>query len=154
MIAACVSPSPERVAASARRLDLGRMERVRSVVRQHLRSPRIGPDALSRLVGISRSALYRVMESEGGVSRHIRRQRLLAARSALSDPGCDQSISAVAEEFCFSDAADFSRAFRRDFGLTPSDVRAAAKAGLFPSRVANGRFESGNATFNDLIRAL
>ena len=153
MIAACVSPASDRMAAAVHPLDLGRRERVRRVVREHLRSGTIGPDALCRLTGMSRSALYRVMESEGGVTRYIRRQRLLAARAALSDPGCDKSIADLAEELCFSDAADFSRAFRREFGASPSDVRSAAKAGLPP--VPNPRsVGEANVTFNDFIQAL
>jgi AraC-like DNA-binding protein len=109
---------------------------------------------LSRLIGMSRSALYRLMESQGGVTRYIRRQRLLESRAVLSDPGDDKSIAAIAEEFCFSDAADFSRAFRREFGLAPSDVRATAQAGLVPPAPGNGRLEGGELTFTDFIQAL
>ena len=154
MIAACVSPSRDRVAIAGGHLDLGRMERVRRVVRQKLRAPEIGPDALCRLAGMSRSALYRLMESQGGVTRYIRRQRLLESRKVLGDAGCDKSIAAIAEEFCFSDAADFSRAFRREFGLAPSDVRAGARSGHIPVATAKWRSGEGAVNFTDFIRAL
>jgi AraC-like DNA-binding protein len=154
MIVACLSPSSDRIAAASSQLELGRLEKVRRIVRQELRSPKIGPAALCRHIGMSRSALYRLMEGQGGVMGYIRRQRLLESRAMLGDPGCDRSIAAIAEEFCFSDAADFSRAFRREFGLTPSDVRAAAKAGLASPASTKQRGAGGDATFNDFIQAL
>ena len=154
MIAACLSPSPDRIAAAEGPLALGRLEKVRQVVNQHLRSPEIGPDVVCRLAGMSRSALYRLMESEGGVNRYIRRQRLLAARAVLSDPRSDRLILSVAEEFCFSDAAEFSRAFRREFGVTPSEDRAAARDGLASPARAEAPAEGTGATFNDFIRKL
>ena len=80
MIAACLSPSSERIAASSQ-LELGRLEKVRRIVREQLRSPKIGPAALCRLVCMSRSALYRLMESQGGVTGYIRRRRLLESRA-------------------------------------------------------------------------
>ena len=157
MVAACVSPGRDRAAAAARPLDLGRLERVRVVVRQHLRSPELGPDSVCRLAAMSRSTLYRLMESEGGVTRYVRRQRLLAARSVLSEGGRGKSIAAIAEAFCFSDAADFSRAFRRAFGHSPSEARAAAAAvsdGAPSAPGGRGRVGEGDVTFNDFIRAL
>jgi AraC-like DNA-binding protein len=105
-------------------------------------------------IGMSRSALYRLMENQGGVTRYIRRQRLLESRVVLSDPGCEKSIATIADEFCFSDAADFSRSFRREFGWAPSDVRATAQAGLIPPTPGKGRMEGGELTFNDFIQAL
>jgi len=33
----------------------------------------------------------------------------------------------------FTDASEFSRAFKREFGASPSDVRAAVRAGPIPS---------------------
>lgn len=158
MVAACVAPAPDRAAAAAPPLDLVRLERVRRVVRQNLRSPEMGPDAVCRLAAMSRSTLYRLMEREGGVTRYIRRQRLQAARSALCDRGGDTSIAAIAETFCFSDAADFSRAFRREFGLSPSEARAADAAAVpavsASARLGRGRLDKADVTFNDFIRAL
>ena len=85
---------------------------------------------LGRLVGMSRSNLYRLFEDTGGVARYIQRERLLEARAVLSDLATTQSISAIAEDFCFADASSFSRAFKREFGYSPSEVRSAALAGL------------------------
>ena len=94
------------------------------------------------------------MESQGGVTRFIRRQRLLESRALLSDPACETSIAAIAEDFCFTDAAGFSRAFRREFGVSPRDVRAAVKAGLIPAAVAKGSAVQGKSTFSEFIQAL
>jgi hypothetical protein len=66
MIAACIAPSIERVAIARSQIDLGRLERVRQAVRKHLRSPTLGPVTLCRLVGTSRSHLYRLFEHSGG----------------------------------------------------------------------------------------
>ena len=91
MIAACIAPSPDRIAAAKSQLDAGRLEKVRRAVRRELRSPLLEPDLLCRLVGASRSSLYRLMESQGGVTRYIRRQRLLESHAALCDPVGDKS---------------------------------------------------------------
>jgi AraC-like DNA-binding protein len=128
MVAAAVAPSTERMAVAKRQVDLGRKERVRQAVRRHLRTPTLGPKNLSRLVGMSRSNLYRLFEDTGGVARYIQRQRLLEARAVLSDPATTQSISAIAENLCFADASSFSRTFKREFGYRPSEARSAAQA--------------------------
>ena len=106
------------------------MEQVRRAVRKHLRSPTLGPVKLCRLVGMSRSNLYRIFKDFGGVAKYIQRQRLLEADANLCDIASMTSISSIAHELCFADASTFSRAFRREFGYTPSDARAAALAGL------------------------
>lgn len=152
IVAAAVAPTAERVEIASRQIDLGRMERVRQVVRRHLRTPTLGPQALCRLVGMSRSNLYRLFETSGGVAQFIRSQRLLEAHAILTTPSNAQSISALAEDLCFADASSFSRAFRREFGSSPSDVRAAAIAGLAPLGLPQRRVLSERSDFSELLR--
>jgi AraC-like DNA-binding protein len=154
MVAAAVEPSAARVAIAQRQIDLGRKERVRKAVRRHLRTPILGPKNLGRLVGMSRSNLYRLFEDVGGVTRYIRRERLLEAHVILSDTSTTQSISAIAEELCFADASSFSRAFKREFGYSPSEVRSAALAGAELCATSKTRKAPAEADFGDLLHRL
>ncbi len=152
MLVACIAPSAERLVIASRQIDLGRLERVRQAVRQHLRSPALTPKTLSRLVGISRSNLYRLLEEAGGVAQYIQRQRLLEAHAVLCGPALGKSISTLAEQLCFADASSFSRAFRHEFAQSPSEVRAAAVAGLAPASLRAERAASEAASFADFLR--
>lgn len=109
--------------AAARRTDHSIMARVRSAVRRRIASVSLGPKSLCRDVGISRSRLYRLLEGQGGVARYIQRQRLDACYADLANPADTRPIAVIAECYGFSDPSSFSRAFRREFSLTPSDVR-------------------------------
>jgi|SRR6516162_4216721 len=113
-------------------IDLSCKERVRQAMRRHLRTPTLEPMTLSRLVGMSCSNLYHLLEKEGGIARYIQHQRLLEAQAVLSDPATTASISAIAEDLCFADASSVSRTFKREFGYSPSAARAAALAGHKP----------------------
>lgn len=153
MVAAAIAPSVERVAVAGRQIDLGRKERVRQAVRRHLRTPTLGPGTLSRLVGISRSNLYRLFEDIGGVAHYIQRERLLEAHALLTDSATTKSISAIAEDLCFADASSFSRTFKREFGHSPTEVRSAALAGLAPPATLRGQVGPEGANFGDLLRS-
>ena len=152
MIAAAVAPSPERVAVAKNQIEFGRMERVRKVVQRHLRSPVLGPATLCRLVGVSRSNLYRLLESAGGVAHYIQTQRLLEAHSMLSNPMFTVKISAMAYDLCFPDASSFSRAFKKVFGYSPTDTRSAALAGFAIPAKPRDRTVHDIAGFGDLLR--
>ena len=153
MVALCLAPSADQAAEASKQIDLTLMERVRRVVRKNLRSPSLGPDKLCREAAMSRSKLYRVLESEGGVAQYIQRHRLMESFRMLCDVTSNQAIGTVAEILCFADASSFSRVFRREFGVSPSDVRAAALAGLVP--VASPRRGTGAEvqSFGDCLRS-
>jgi AraC-like DNA-binding protein len=129
MVAACVQPSPDRLALAEGQMEATRLARVRRAIRAHLGSARLSPQLLCRLAGTSRSQLYRLLEGEGGVARYIQKLRLEASHAALGDERDARSIAQVAEACGFHDPSAFSRAFRREFGATPSEVRMAALAG-------------------------
>ncbi|NMJ43335.1 helix-turn-helix domain-containing protein [Roseomonas sp. JC162] len=136
MVAACVVPTATRIAEAAAQTDLTRLERVRQVIRRRLGSATLTPATLCREVGMSRSQLYRLLEGEGGVTHYIQRHRLRASYAALTDPMDDRSVAAIAAACGFHEPSTFSRTFRRAYGVSPSDARAAARAGSAPGLLA------------------
>ncbi|WP_424811903.1 helix-turn-helix domain-containing protein [Roseococcus sp. YIM B11640] len=137
VIAACITPNlpNEPGEATVKRARLGR---IRQIIRQNLRSTRLGPDRLCKLAGVSRSQLYRLFEPFGGVARYIQSERLRQAHRAIADQSHARDIIRVAEDFGFFDPSAFSRAFRREFGYAPSQLRAAAQCGWFAAPARKG----------------
>ena len=129
LIAACVAPTLERIEVAALPLSSTIIERATRVVRQNMASPDFGPDQLCRLLAMSRSKLYRHFEKFGGVASFIQRERLGEAFARLGDRGAIHSIHQIAESVGFHDHSTFSRAFRREFGFSPSVARERALAG-------------------------
>lgn len=152
MVAACLAPSPDRVASALRQIELTLMERVRQAVRRNLRSPSLGPDKLCREAAMSRSQLYRVLEDEGGAANYIQRCRLAESFTMLCDTSKSVAIGRLAELLCFADASTFSRAFRREFGMSPSEARNSALAGVYPTMSPSRANVSGTRSFSDCLR--
>jgi AraC-like DNA-binding protein len=152
LVAACVGPSAERVEATRSLINVGRLERVRQTVHTHLQSPLLGPQMLCRQVGMSRSNLYRLLESEGGVTAYIQRHRLTEARNRLSDSRNSQSIASMAQDLCFTDSSSFSRAFRAMFGVSPGEMRAASPEPGALHAIAPVRPVQACSNFGDVLR--
>jgi AraC-like DNA-binding protein len=147
LVAGITSSSAEALAEAHPQIALPQLEKARRVVQVGLRSPNLGPHTLCREVAMSRSALYRLLEPQGGVVRFIQRARLTAARDILRDPVGGASISSIAEDFCFSSPGAFSRAFRLEFGCSPRDVRDARQVSL------TNRSERPASTWEDILAA-
>lgn len=110
--------------------DLSRKQRVREAIRRRMASARLTPESLAAEIGLSRSALYRLFEAEGGVAREIQAIRLHRARQALRDPArLHESVAAIGSAHGFPDPSVFSRSFRRAFGAPPGALRAAPHPG-------------------------
>jgi AraC-like DNA-binding protein len=132
---------------------VGLMTRARRFIQSHLASEDLTPDTLSRELAISRTRLYELFESSGGVLKYIRERRLLAAHAMLADISESRKIADVAETFGFDSAANFSRAFTQRFGYSPSGVR------RLPLRQevqadANSISDDPLKTFENLLRNL
>ncbi len=79
--------------------------------------------AVAELVGTSREHLSRLAQRELGRSLRAviqTRRREMACRLLLDT---DQPVSAIADDLNYRSEASFYRAFRRWFGVTPSDFR-------------------------------
>ncbi|UYQ71094.1 AraC family transcriptional regulator [Pelagibacterium flavum] len=107
---------------------VGLMERARRYIRQNLDSPDLTPESLCQELATSRTRLYQLFESSGGVLHYIRRKRLLASHAALCDPANQKLISEIAEATGFDSPANFSRAFKLEFGYSPREAREHAAA--------------------------
>ena len=132
MVAACLAPSVDRITTAQGQISATLKDKARRCIQRHLRSPHLGSNMLCRELGMSRSSLYRLLETEGGVERYIQRHRLAESFAQLSDPSNTQSIAAIGDELGMLDPSSFSRAFRKQFGISPTDVRGAVRAGLAP----------------------
>lgn len=129
MIGACVVPTADRIVMASGQIDATRLDKVRRIVRRNLEAPDLDSGMLCAALGVSRSQLYRLLQGEGGVAHYIRRLRLEACREWLSAPSCTGTIAEIAARVGFDDPSQFSRAFRREFGATPRQLRVAAISG-------------------------
>jgi AraC-like DNA-binding protein len=75
--------------------------------------------------GLSPRQAQRLFEQSGTTfTEYLLEHRLLAARKLLLDPdNYWRKISDIAQSAGFADLSYFNRAFRRRFGVTPSDMR-------------------------------
>lgn len=93
-----------------------------ALIAAHVEDSKLSVALLCRLTGVSRATLYRLFVADGGVRTRIRKVRLNAARIALEKSSA--RIGDVAGRFGLGEPAYFSRAFRAEFGVTPSAYRA------------------------------
>jgi AraC-like DNA-binding protein len=122
------APSPATPAAlrpGAASPDKGhQLARALTEIDERLADPALDSVSLARSLAVSRTGLYRLFEPLGGVAHHIRLRRLQAALVDLTtETGVRPSVRAVARKWHFTSEGSFSRAFKAEFGVAPSDVR-------------------------------
>lgn len=122
--------------AARRGLRAARMHAIKADIGQNLRGD-VRVTALSARHGLSPRYIRKLFEGENtSLSRFVLGERLARVYRMLADPRhAELTISGIAFAVGFGDLSTFNREFRRRFGVTPSDVRA---AGRRPDRSANG----------------
>lgn len=122
--------SGEPSAACSRDFDATRRLAMRRYLDDHLTDSGLGAASLATAFGASRATIYRDFAEEGGVARFVTRRRLERAFHDLATIPPDRGrVRRVAERWGFACPYHFSRAFRRQFGIWPSEVFEASRAG-------------------------
>ncbi|MGW3172655.1 AraC-like ligand-binding domain-containing protein [Streptomyces sp. NPDC001153] len=100
---------------------------IEDFIRRHLGDAELSPATVAAAHHISLRTLHRLFRNHAHgatVASHIRHQRLTRARRDLSDPRLStRPIHAIAARWGLLRPADFTRAFRTQYGITPSDYR-------------------------------
>ena len=97
----------------------------------NLSDPNLSVSVVAARQRVTPRYVHMLFEGEGATfSEYVVGERLMRARRMLSDPRfAGRAIGTIALTVGFSDLSYFNRTFRRRFGMTPSDVRAAARPG-------------------------
>lgn len=122
MLTACLMGLEMRPATTRQQLEAVRRARVVALVDAALGEAELSPAMLVQRSGISRSELYRCFAPIGGIARVIQQRRLRQAYRELVRVDAPPSVSRIGEAVGFYDPSSFTRAFRREFGCTPSEV--------------------------------
>lgn len=102
-----------------------KFEQVADYVEEHLADHDLTPKSVANAHHISPRYLQKIFQMHGmTTTAWIRHRRLEQCRRALNDPkNSEKSVAMIDAEWGFVDAPYFSRAFRKEFGITPSSVR-------------------------------
>lgn len=102
-------------------LDQEFVEKVVEMIMQHLDEENFGVEELSSLVCMSRTTLFRKLKAITGQSpvEFVCSIRLKQARILLAER--KHNISEVAYDVGFKNPSSFSKAFRKQFGISPTD---------------------------------
>ncbi|MFW6721136.1 helix-turn-helix domain-containing protein [Streptomyces sp. MAR4 CNY-716] len=100
--------------------------RINAYIDRHHTDPALDPAAVAAHHHISVRTLHQLFQGEPQtVAATIRHRRLERCRADLTDPRLrHRTIAEIALRRGFQHPADFSRAFRRAYGVSPSEVRA------------------------------
>lgn len=140
LVARAVGPDGDGVVDEGAALDLvtaalGRPEATQAAgahfaaaeryVRQWLRDPTMSARRIADAIGLSERQLSRVLAEHGtSVPRLVARRRVEMASRMLRMPSyAEQTVEAIGLRCGFSSAAQFSRVFREQSGMSPSEAR-------------------------------
>lgn len=96
--------------------------------------PGLSAATVAAAIGITPRYVHLLLEETGkSFSHHVLERRLERTAALLHDPRWQyRKIADVAAEAGFTDLSYFNRAFRRQFAITPSAMRDAARQPAWP----------------------
>lgn len=119
LTATIVAPAVAAPAAGLDRLAL--RARAESHIQLHLRDPELSPDTVAAALHVSTRTLSNVFSGAASPAAYIRRERILAAHRELLQ-GSALTIADLGAKWGFDDPTTFTRAFKREFEVTPTEL--------------------------------
>jgi len=111
----------------------------RELAESRLADPELSPAMLARELHVSVRTMQRAFASAGEpAAAYIHRRRLEEARLTLSAPSNRLSITELAAYWQFGDGSHFTRAFKKHYGLTPTEYARSARPGMGGGAVRPG----------------
>jgi AraC-like DNA-binding protein len=100
-----------------------RLDLVKSDIMQRLQQSDLSVEEIARRQGVSVRYIHKLFEAEGvSLSEYVRDRRIELSYRMLQDMSGDRRISSVAFDCGFGDISNFNRAFRRRYGIAPSEL--------------------------------
>ncbi|TDL33374.1 helix-turn-helix domain-containing protein [Arthrobacter nitrophenolicus] len=105
--------------------------KIESYINQNLHNPDLCLEQIAAVHHVSVRTVQRLFSGTGaGLTSRVRKARLQAIRRELSDPRRNRlTISEVGARWCIHDAQWLAKAFKSEFGMSPSEFRKSAAAG-------------------------
>ena len=101
------------------------IKKVNAVIHAKIDDPEFKVDALSDAMALSRSQLFRKLKALTRMSpqKYLRFVRLERAKEMLQSRSIDLNVSEVCYRTGFTSKSHFTRAFRKEYGFCPSEVK-------------------------------
>ncbi|MER9406920.1 helix-turn-helix domain-containing protein [Mesorhizobium caraganae] len=111
--------------AAGRGIRAARLRAIKADIESNLASGDVSSDALAGRHRVSPRYIRKLFEGEGtSLSQFVLGRRLALVCRKLADPRlAHRTIGAIAFDAGFGDLSTFNHAFRRHFGMTPSEAR-------------------------------
>ena len=109
---------------------------IKDYIEHHLGEAELSPSAIACRFGYTKSYIHQLFKPENeSISQYIIRRRLEEAAKVLADPMfCSRTIGEIACDWGFNSLTHFGRAFKYQYGLTPSEYRESC---LCPRQASN-----------------
>jgi AraC-like DNA-binding protein len=118
-----------RKLVAGRRVRVARRSAILDMIERQSSDPQLSAIKTAATLGFTPRYVHMLLQETGrSFSNHLLLKRLEKAAMLLRDASrYDHRIADIALESGFTDLSHFSRAFRQRYGVTPSEMRAAAR---------------------------
>ncbi|RYC30095.1 helix-turn-helix domain-containing protein [Lichenibacterium minor] len=143
LLAASILSTPDAAERAREPIQAAALVRAKRYIDAHIAAVDLTPDSIARGVGVSRATLFRAFAPLGGVAAYVQDRRLTLVRRSLARRLKSETVGEIGYRFGFRSDVHLSRAFRRRFGMAPSDVRPLFGAVSPPALASDGRLIAG-----------